>query len=355
MKKVLDFGKIYYKIPHSLLTKMPVRCYTFVNKLSHSDKEGEFTMKNMKLIVALVLVLTMAFATASAEGILAGKVVGFSQTDSMSSWRTTETESIKSAVEAAGGEFNMKDAGGDIGKQATDIADLIAYPVDYLVVAPLEANGLQDVLEEAMLNEIPVILVDRAIDGEAGTHFTTMIASDFVWEGAQCAAAVNAALPDGGKVAIIHGGYESPTSTERWNGFKDNLNANFTVVAEQDGEWLMDKAQNVMANILQANNNDIDVVYAVTDDMIQGAKKSIISANLVPGTDVVTAGIDGTRAALEDVAAGAQLASCTCTPYFGPIVMETITKLENGETVEAHIVNPDTLYTKDNVVVEMGF
>jgi len=314
-------------------------------------------MKNLKLVVALVLVLTMAFAaTACAEGILAGKTVGFAQTDSMSSWRTTETDSIKEYVENAGGTFIVKDAGGDIATQATDVSDLVAANVDYLVVAPLEDYGLQDVLEEAMAVGIPVILVDRAIDGEAGVHYTTAIMSDFLWEGEQCAKAVMAAKPEGANIVIINGGYDSSTSTDRQDGFVNALTENYKIVAEQDGSWLMDKAQAVMENIIQAQGGEnIDVVYSVTDDMIQGAKNAIEAAGLVPGVDILTVGIDGTRAAFEDIAAGKQLASCTCTPYFGPIVLETITKLENGEAVETLIVNPDTLYTKDNVVVELGF
>ena len=292
----------------------------------------------------------------SASGVLAGKTVGFAQTDSMSSWRTTETDSIKVAVEAAGGSFIVKDAGGDIATQESDIRDLVASGVDYLVVAPLENNGLQGALEEAMQSDIPVILVDRAIDGEAGVHFTTAIASDFVWEGEQCGKALEEALPEGGNVVIINGGYDSSTSTERQQGFVDALPENFTVVAEQDGEWLMDKAQSVMENIIQAQGGEnIDAVFAVTDDMVQGAMNAIEAAGLEPGKDILTLGIDGTRAALEAIEEGTQLASCTCTPYFGPIVVETIEKLMNGEEVDAHIVNPDTLYTKENVNVEVGF
>ena len=83
---------------------------------------------------------------ASSDKPLAGKTVGFSQTDSMSAWRTTETDSIKEYVENAGGSFIVKDAGGDIATQEADIRDLVAAGVDYLVVAPLEDNGLQGAL-----------------------------------------------------------------------------------------------------------------------------------------------------------------------------------------------------------------
>ena len=295
--------------------------------------------------------------TAASGSFLEGKTVGFAQTDSMSAWRTTEADDIKKFVEEAGGEFIVKDAGGDIATQESDIRDLVAAGVDFLVVAPLEDNGLQGALQEAMDNEIPVILVDRAIAGEAGTHYTTAIMSDFVWEGEQCAKALMEALPDGGNVVIINGGYDSSTSTDRQDGFVNALDAaKYPIVGEQDGEWLMDKAQSVMENIIQAQGGEnIDAVFCVTDDMVQGAMNAIEAAGLEPGKDILTMGIDGTRAAFEAIESGRQLASCTCTPYFGGIVVETIAKIINGEEIPANITNQDTLYTKDNVVVDLGF
>lgn len=335
-------------------------------------KSGKFK-KIMGVVLSATMMLTLAGCGSSENGqdnqeqssnqaiseggILANKTVGFSQTDSKSSWRTTETDSIKEAVEAAGGEFIVKDAGGDIATQETDIRDLIAAGVDYLVVAPLEDNGLQGALQEAMDNEIPVILVDRAIAGEVGTHYTTAIMSDFVWEGEQCAKALIDALPNGGNVVVINGGYDSSTSTDRQDGFVNSLDSSkYKIVAEQNGEWLMDKAQSVMENIIQAQGGEnIDAVFAVTDDMIQGAKIAIEAAGLEVGKDILTIGIDGTRAAFEDVQAGKQLASVTCSPYFGPIVVETITKIINGEEIPGYITNEDTLYTIDNVNIDLGF
>ena len=331
-----------------------------VNIRKQRRKRMKSLKKVFKVVVAmmamLMLVSQLAVAHAENEGVLSGKTVGFAQTDSMSSWRTTETDSITQAIEGAGGKIIVKDAGGDIATQESDVRDLIAAGVDYLIVAPLESNGLQSVLEEAMLGGIPVILVDRAVEGEAGTHYTTAIMSDFYWEGQQGALVLNEALPDGGKVVVINGGYDSPTSTERQDGFIENLNDNFEVVAEQNGQWLMPEAQAVMENVLQAQGvESIDAVFAVTDDMIQGAKRALESANVVVGEDVLTIGIDGSIQALEDVAAGLQLASITCSPFFGPIVLETIEKIENGEEVEEQITVDDQVYTIDNVDLEMGY
>lgn len=252
-------------------------------------------MKKMNLVVVIaMLVSVFSFGSlkvsAQDDVSLDGILVGFSQTDSMSAWRTTETDSIQESVEAAGGQFIVKDAGGDIATQESDIRDLVAAGVDILVVAPLEDHGLQNALEDAMNNGIPVILVDRAVAGDVNVHYTTAIASDFVWQGEQAALAIMEALPDGGNIVIINGGYDSSTSTDRQDGFVEALDPEkYTVVAEQDGAWLMDQAQGVMENIIQSQGaENIDAVYAVTDDMIQGAKRALESASLVPGEDVST-------------------------------------------------------------------
>lgn len=319
-------------------------------------------MKKMNLVVVIaMLVSVFSFGSlkvsAQDDVSLDGILVGFSQTDSMSAWRTTETDSIQESVEAAGGQFIVKDAGGDIATQESDIRDLVAAGVDILVVAPLEDHGLQNALEDAMNNGIPVILVDRAVAGDVNVHYTTAIASDFVWQGEQAALAIMEALPDGGNIVIINGGYDSSTSTDRQDGFVEALDPEkYTVVAEQDGAWLMDQAQGVMENIIQSQGaENIDAVYAVTDDMIQGAKRALESASLVPGEDVVTVGIDGSKAALQDVEAGVQLASVTSSPYFGPVVVETAAKILNGEEIDEAIVFEDTVYTKDTVEVDKGY
>ncbi len=98
--------------------------------------------KMLALLLAGAMMISVVACSNSKDGdddssekegkALAGKTVGFSQTDSMSAWRTTETDSIQKCVEEAGGEFVVKDAQGDIATQASDIADLIALGVDYL-------------------------------------------------------------------------------------------------------------------------------------------------------------------------------------------------------------------------------
>lgn len=90
----------------------------------------------------------------------------------------------------------------------------------------------------------------------------------------------------------------------------------------------MAEAQSVMENILQAQGDEVDVVFCHNDDMALGALTAIKAAGYKPGEDILVCGIDGAAAALEAVKSGEMLCTASCSPYFGPITFETIAKLK---------------------------
>ena len=319
--------------------------------------------KMMSLVLVGVMGAALFPAAAFAEeasdvdmSVLKGLTVGFSQCDNQNSWRIAETDSMQATAEEYGVNFIYTDAGADIAKQASDIEDMVAQGIDYLVVAPQEEDGLQAALKSAMDSGIPVILVDRGVNGTAGSEYTTAIMSDFVWEAEQVAKLF---LEDGGgkgHVVILQGTQGATSTIDRQEGFMKAIEGTeMVVVADQVADYVMDKGQEVMENILQAQGDEIDYVFAHNDDMALGAIKAIEAAGYVPGEDIKVGGIDGPAAAMEAILAGKQLCSCSCSPLFGPIAFETIAKLEAGEEVPAEITNADTLYTIDNASVEAGF
>ena len=319
-------------------------------------------MKRKALSMVLVgamgatLFASTAFAGEVDMSVLEGKTVGFSQCDNNNSWRIAETDSMQATAKEYGVNLVFTDAATDLAKQASDIEDMVAQGIDYLVVAPQEQDGLQAAIKSAMDNGIPVILVDRCINGEAGVDYTTAIMSDFVWEAEQVA---NLFIEDGsgkGNIVILQGTQGATSTIDRQEGFMNAIEGTeMVVIADQVADYVMDKGQEVMENILQAQGDDIDYVYCHNDDMALGAIKAIKAAGYVPGKDIKVAGIDGPKAAMEAIIAGKQLASCTCSPLFGPITFETIARLEAGEEVPAAITNVDTLYTAENASVEAGY
>lgn len=287
---------------------------------------------------------------------LKGKTIGFSQCDNGNSWRIAETESMQAAAEKYGVKLVYTDASADIAKQASDIEDMVAQGVDYLIVAPQEEDGLQAALQAAMDKDIPVLLVDRSVNGEAGQLYTSEIMSDFVWEAEQCADIIMETTGGKGNIVILQGTQGATSTNDRQKGFMDAIEgSDMVVVADQVANYVMDEAQDVMANILQAQGDDIDAVYCHNDDMAQGAIAAIKAAGFTPGKDIYVVGIDGPKAAMESILAGEQLASCSCSPLFGEPAFELCARLASGEKIDASYTNEDTLYTIDNASVEAGF
>ncbi len=320
--------------------------------------------KMMAVMMAAVMGMSLAggFVQASAEeetvdlSNLSGLTVGFSQSDNSSNWKIVETEDMQAKAEEYGINLIYTDASGDIAKQASDIEDLVAQGVDYLIVAPQQEDGLQASLITAMEAGIPVILVDRAVNGEAGTVYTTSIMSDFVWEAEQIAQRVIEFTGGSGNVVIIEGTQGATSTTDRQEGFMNTIeDTDLVVISDQVANYSQPEAQEVMENILQAQGDNIDIVYCHGADMAIGAITAIKAANYEPGVDMQVVCVDASKDAMEAILAGDLLCACSCSPYFGETAFGLISLVEAGETLEAAYVNEDTVYDVDNADVELGY
>lgn len=109
------------------------------------------------------------------------------------------------------------------------------------------------------------------------------------------------------KVAIIEGIAGLHTNL-RQEGFIKTLeeNGGFEIVASQPADWNRDKAASVTENILTANP-DIDVIYALYDDMALGTVSVIESKGMSGQIEVL--GYDMTPEGLEAIKSGKMTAS----------------------------------------------
>ena len=317
----------------------------------------------MKKFVSLFLVALLALFAVGAVAeevdysVLKGKTVGFAQCDNNNSWRIAETNSMKATAEKYGFNIIVTDAMGDIAKQASDISDLVAQGVDFLVFPPQQVDGLQSVVAEAMDAGIPVVLVDRTMNGEPGKDWTCEIMGDFYLEAQMVADYVIEKTGGKGNIVILEGTPGADPTIQRQAGFVDTIAAkapDMKVIFSQTGDFNLEKGQAVMELALQAHKDDIQVVFCHNDDMALGAVKAIEQA----GYDLAkfnVCGIDSPAAALQAVKDGKMLCSVTCTPLFGEPVAKILSNLIAGKTVEPKMVNPDTLYTIENADPALGF
>jgi ribose transport system substrate-binding protein len=277
--------------------------------------------------------------------------VGFSQTEEDGPWRIAESKSMRDEAAKRGYELVYTNARGATAQQVSDLEDLIAQRVDAIFLAPREAKGFEGPLQAAKEAGIPVILIDRELEGvRAGEHYVTFIGSNFIEEGKRAGEWL--AKQSNGKAGIIEllGTAGSSVANDRHQGFADAIKAHpdMKIIAAQDGNFTRAQGQKVMESLIQAHGRNITAVYAHNDEMALGAIQALKSANFNPGRDVLVVSVDGQKSALEAIQRGEMNATVECNPRFGPVAFDTLEKFKRGEPIPPKIINTDRFFDASN-------
>ena len=238
-----------------------------------------------------VSVLAAGTVTVSAAEKKDKYVIGMSQCNLGEPWRVAMNDQIAMAAEKHP-EFEVifADAAQDNSKQIADIENFVQMGVDLIITSPNEATPLTNAVSAAYDAGIPVILLDRKIDGDKYTQF---IGADNVDMGRIAGEYIaDTLLPDGGKVCEIKGLEGTSGGIDRDNGFREGIKKNdkIEIVAVNNADWLREKAITVAEEILQTND-EIDLFLALNDPMAEGAY--IAAKNAGREGDILFVGFDG--------------------------------------------------------------
>ena len=238
-----------------------------------------------------VSVLAAGTVTVSAAEKKDKYVIGMSQCNLGEPWRVAMNDQIAMAAEKHP-EFEVifADAAQDNSKQIADIENFVQMGVDLIITSPNEATPLTNAVSAAYDAGIPVILLDRKIDGDKYTQF---IGADNVDMGRIAGEYVaDTLLPDGGKVCEIKGLEGTSGGIDRDNGFCEGIKKNdkIEIVAVNNADWLREKAITVAEEMLQTND-EIDLFLALNDPMAEGAY--IAAKNAGREGDILFVGFDG--------------------------------------------------------------
>ncbi|MCX5516600.1 ABC transporter substrate-binding protein [Kaistia algarum] len=281
---------------------------------------------------------------------MAAETVGFSQIGSESGWRAAETSVTKQQAEKLGINLKFADAQQKQENQIKAIRGFIAQGVDAILVAPVVATGWDDVLTEAKEAKIPVVLLDRGIDGPEDLYLTS-VASDQVKEGEVAGGWLVGAVKDKEcKVVELQGTVGSTPAINRKKGFEQAIagHSNITIIRSQTGDFTRSKGKEVMEGFLKAENGgkSICAVYAHNDDMAVGAIQAIKDAGLKPGKDILVVSIDGVPDIFAAMVAGEANATVELTPNMAGPAFEALAAFKKDGTVPPKfIITESKLYT----------
>ncbi|MFJ4338437.1 ABC transporter substrate-binding protein [Streptomyces sp. NPDC088915] len=289
---------------------------------------------------------------------LKNAIVGFSQSEKEANpFRIAETRSIKDEAAKVGvKKLLTTNAQSQLSKQISDIQDMLAQGAQFLIVAPLNSDGLEPAFQAAAAKKVPVLTIDRKVNAAACKDYLAFLGSDFVEQGKRAADAMVEATGGKGKVAILLGSSGNSVTTDRTKGFVDQVKATapgLEIVAQQTGEFARDKGQQVMEQLIQSKP-DITAVYAENDEMALGAVTALKAAGKAPGKDVKVVSIDGTRNAVQALANGELNAVIESNPRFGPLAFATAQKFYAGEGIPEDVIISDRSYDPANAKESLG-
>ncbi|MFB8138762.1 ABC transporter substrate-binding protein [Streptomyces parvus] len=289
---------------------------------------------------------------------LKNAVVGFSQSEKEANpFRIAETQSIKDEAKKIGvKKLLTTNAQSQLSKQISDIQDMLSQGAQFLIVAPLNSDGLEPALKAAAAKKVPVLTIDRKVNSTACKDYVAFLGSDFVEQGKRAADAMIKVTGGKGKVAILLGASGNNVTTDRTKGFVDQVKAEapgLEIVAQQTGEFARDKGQQVMEQLIQSKP-DITAVYAENDEMGLGALTAIKAAGKKPGKDVKIVSVDGTRNAVQALVNGEYNAVIESNPRFGPLAFATAQKFYAGEEIPENVIITDREYDEANAKESLG-
>jgi ribose transport system substrate-binding protein len=250
-------------------------------------------------------------------------------------------DGAQKAAKDAGVQLVVVDAQDDPARQISSVEDLIQKRVSVILLNPTDSSALAGAVQSAQRANIPVITLDRGVDGaEVASH----IASDNIAGGKMAADFLAKQLNGKGNIIELQGVAGTSAARERGKGFDDQIaTTGMKVVAQQPANFDRAQGLSVSENLLQGNN-DVQAIFAQNDEMALGAVQALAGKN----KKILVVGFDGTPDGKTAVQSGAMAATVAQQPEeIGKLGVETAKKLIDKQPVDKSIAVPLKLLTKE--------
>jgi ABC-type sugar transport system substrate-binding protein/DNA-binding response OmpR family regulator/nitrogen-specific signal transduction histidine kinase len=276
--------------------------------------------------------------------------VGFSQAMTTDDWRKQMNSSIK--IEASlrpEVDLKISDANNNINKQIEDIERFISNKADIIIVSPIQSKPLTAVVEKSLKAGIPVLIVDRKIDGE---NYTAYLGADNIEIGRIGARYIISHSKNSGKIIEITGANGSSPAYERSLGFNQIVNENkrFKIVNTIQGDWEKESVKIPLKAVLQ-QNPDIEYIFAHNDRMALSAWETAKTLGLekkikfigVDGLNTVNGGIELVKSGVLD--------GTILYPTGGNEALKLALKMYNKEPVSKNNILSTIVIDKNNAEI----
>jgi len=275
-------------------------------------------------------------------------VVGMSQCNLGEPWRVQMDADVR---EAAAGHANLKvifkDAQNNSLTQRAQVEELVDQSVDLIVISPKEAAPLTKPVADAYRQGVPVIVLDREVQGD---QYTTFIGADNVRIGREAGRWIAGRLGGKGAIVELKGLMTSTPGQDRHRGFLEGADLparpGLDIVFTGEMQWLEPNARREMESAL-ATNPKIDAVYAHNDPGAHGAWLAARAAGREK--DMIFVGIDALPHEGQQYVRQGILDATFLYPTGGAEAINMALLILRGDKAPKKIVLGTRLFTRDNI------
>jgi len=210
---------------------------------------------------------------------------------------------MKAEAERLGGiEVVVSDGQRSSPKQSADIEAAVAKGVDGIVISPNDSAALAPAIQEAIGAGIPIVTVDRRIDGV--DSILAHVGADNIKGGEVQGNLILKLFPNGARVMNLQGQPGTSAAIDRNKGLHNALDGKpaYKFVFEDTASFDRAKALTMTESALSGAETPPDVIAAANDDMALGAIEALRGRELIGKVAVV--GFDALPEALGQVRAG---------------------------------------------------
>jgi len=313
-------------------------------------------MRFKKLAVAMAAVMALSSLVIPAAAEEETQKIGISMpTQSLERWNR-DGSYLDEQFQAAGYDTILTFSDNDSSQQVNDIQNMLADGVDILVVAAIDADSLNTVMDEASEAGVPVISYDRLISNDASAYYVTFaLATVGAIQGQYIVDTLD--LDNAGdnvyNIEITAGDPADNNAPYYYNGAMDILqpyidSGVLNVVSGQidfdsvaTDQWAtqtaLERAQNILASYY-ADGTQLDAWLCSNDSTALGVAQAIESDYAGDNTVIIT-GQDGDEANLANIMDGKQ--SMTVYKAVANEAVVTLSLVEavlNGDTIDETLI-----------------
>ncbi|MET4692411.1 ABC transporter substrate-binding protein [Endozoicomonas lisbonensis] len=262
-------------------------------------------------------------------------------------------QSVRDGSDAAARELNVKTSfvgpsdETQVDQQVQLVENILARKPNGLLLAALDSNALLPSVERAHAQGVPVVTFDSGVNSDIPASF---VATDNKAAGAMAADAMGKFLGGKGKVAVVAHNAGTMTTTDRLDGFIEQMGRNYPnikVLSPLYSEGDPQRAMNQTMDVIRANP-DLSAVYATNEGCTLGVASAIDSQELAGKIKVI--GFDSSDALVNFLKAGVIQGLVVQDAYqIGYVGMKTLYNVLTGHEVKKMIDVPAVLVTGDNI------